>query len=155
MINEDQFQPPPRLLASIMADTRELGFMKWCWPQVGALSRLMASLKPCGRLVEIGTGTAVGTRWLLDGLDLGATLTSVDTDPKVQAIARAHLGHDPRLTILNEDGATLIRREQQSSIDLIFADGGAGKIGAAAAIDARRTNRVRACSRSSRRRFRR
>src|SRR5262249_54062222 len=32
-----------------------------------------------------------------------------------------------RVTILNEDGAALIRREQQGSIDLIFADGGAGK----------------------------
>ena len=126
-INEQRFQPPPLLLASIMADTRKLGFMKWCWPQVGALLRLMASLKPGGRLVEIGTGTGVGTCWLLDGMDAAAKLTTVDIDPKVQAIARAHLGGDPRLTILSEDGAALIRREPPASIDLIFADGGAGK----------------------------
>jgi predicted O-methyltransferase YrrM len=86
-----------------MADTRKLGFMKWCWPQVGALLRLMASLKPGGRLVEIGTGTGVGTGWLLDGMDMAATLTTVDIDPKVQEIARAHLGGDPRVTIPNED----------------------------------------------------
>src|SRR6478735_808350 len=87
VINEEQFQPPPRRLASIMADTRKLGFMKWCWPQVGALLRLMASLKPGGRLVEIGTGTGVGTCWLLDGTDATAQLVTVDIDSKVQAIA--------------------------------------------------------------------
>jgi len=27
MIDEDRFQPPPALLAAIMADTRKLGFM--------------------------------------------------------------------------------------------------------------------------------
>jgi len=110
-----------------MADTRRLGFMNWCWPQVGALLRLMASLKPGGRLLEIGTGTGVGTCWLLDGMDAAAKLTTVDINAKVQEIARTHLGTDPRLTILCEDGAEVIRRERPASLDLIFADGGAGK----------------------------
>jgi len=91
-VDEDRFQPPPKLLAPVMADTRKLGFMNWCWPQVGALLRLMASMKPGGRLLEIGTGTGVGTCWLLDGMDAAARLTTVDTNPKVQAIARTHLG---------------------------------------------------------------
>jgi predicted O-methyltransferase YrrM len=127
VIDEEQFQPPPRLLAPVMADTRKFGFMSWCWPQVGALLRLMASTKPGGRLLEIGTGTGVGTCWLLDGMDAAAKLTTVDTNPKVQAIARTHLGSDPRLSIVCEDGADLIRREMPGSLDLIFADGGAGK----------------------------
>jgi len=126
-MDENTFQPPPRLLAPIMADTRKLGFMNWCWPQVGALLRLMASMKPGGRLLEIGTGTGVGTCWLLDGMDAVTRLTTVDTNPKVQATARTHLGDDRRLTILCEDGAALIKREQPGSHDLIFADGGAGK----------------------------
>ena len=78
-------------------------------------------------MLEIGTGTGVGTCWLLDGMDATARLTTVDIDPKVQAIARTHLGTDPRLTILSEDAAVTIRREAPSSFDLIFADGGAGK----------------------------
>ncbi len=127
MMDEDRFQPPPRLMAPVMADTRKLGFNSWCWPQVGALLRLMASMKPAGRLLEIGTGTGVGTCWLLDGMDAAARLTTVDINPTVQSIARAHLGDDRRLTILCEDGAELIRREQPGSFDLIFADGGAGK----------------------------
>jgi predicted O-methyltransferase YrrM len=126
-MDETAFQPPPSSLQAIIADTRKLGFQGWCWPQVGALLRLMASLKPGGRLLEIGTGTGVGTCWLLDGMDATARLVTVDIDPKVQAIARSHLGADPRLTMLCEDGGGVIRRERPNSFDLVFADGGAGK----------------------------
>ena len=87
----------------------------------------MAALKPGGHLLEIGTGTGVGTCWLLDGMDSEARLTTVDINPKVQASGQTHLADDRRLTILCEDGAALIKREQPGSLDLIFADGGAGK----------------------------
>jgi predicted O-methyltransferase YrrM len=126
-MDENAFQPPPELLEAIIARTREIGFQSWCWPQVGALLRVMAALKPGGRLLEIGTGTGVGTCWLLDGMDADARLTTVDIDPKVQAIARSHLGTDPRLTVLCEDAGAVIRRQSPNSLDLIFADGGAGK----------------------------
>jgi predicted O-methyltransferase YrrM len=73
-----------------MADTRAIGLQNWCWPPVGALLRVMAALKPGGRLLEIGTGTGVGTCWLLDGMDASARLFTIDINPKVQAIARSH-----------------------------------------------------------------
>jgi len=126
-MDEATFQPPPKLLEAVMADTRGLGFQKWCWPQVGALLRVMASLKPGGRLLEIGTGTGVGTCWLLDGMDASARLLTVDIDVRVQTVARSRLGNDPRLTLLCEDAAAVIRSERPNSFDLIFADGGAGK----------------------------
>ena len=126
-MDETAFQPPPKPLDAIMAGTREIGFQGWCWPPVGALLRVMAALKPGGRLFEIGTGTGVGTCWLLDGMDAAARLLTVDINPTVQAIARSHLGTDPRLTMLCEDAAAVIRREAPNSFDLIFADGGAGK----------------------------
>ena len=78
-------------------------------------------------MLEIGTGTGVGTCWLLDGMDAAARLTTVDVSPKVQAIAQTHLGMDTRLTILSEDGAATIGRQLPNSFDLIFADGEAGK----------------------------
>jgi predicted O-methyltransferase YrrM len=126
-MDEASFQPAPQALEAIIADTRKIGFQGWCWPPVGALLRVMAALKPGGRLLEIGTGTGVGTCWLLDGMDAAARLVTVDIDPKVQAVASLHLGKDPRLTMLCEDGAAVIRRERPNSLDLIFADGGAGK----------------------------
>ena len=126
-MDEAVFQPPPTALEAIMAETRSIGFQSWCWPQVGALLRVMASLKPGGRLLEIGTGTGVGTSWLLDGMDATAQLLTIDINPKVQAVARTHLGADPRLTMLCEDAAAAIRRQPPNSLDLIFADGGAGK----------------------------
>jgi predicted O-methyltransferase YrrM len=126
-VDEAAFQPPPKALEAIIADTRKIGFMSWCWPQVGALLRVMAALKPGGWLLEIGTGTGVGTCWLLDGMDAAAKLLTVDINPKVQAVAHEHLGTDPRLTTLCEDAGAVIRREPQNSFDLIFADGGAGK----------------------------
>jgi predicted O-methyltransferase YrrM len=126
-MDEAAFQPPPKVLDAIMADTRAIGFQNWCWPPVGALLRVMAALKPGGRLLEIGTGTGVGTCWLLDGMDASARLFTIDINPKVQAIARSHLGADPRLTMLCEDAGVAIRRELPNSFDFVFADGGAGK----------------------------
>jgi predicted O-methyltransferase YrrM len=56
-----------------------------------------------------------------------ARLLTIDSNPKVQAIARSHLETDPRLTMLCEDAGAAIQREPPNSFDLIFADGGAGK----------------------------
>lgn len=126
-MDEATFQKPPRAYEAILADTRKLGFQSWCWPQVGALLRVLAATKPGGRILEIGTGTGIGTCWLLDGMDADARLTTVDVNPKVQAIAQTHLGMDTRLTLLLEDGAATIGRQTPNSLDLVFADGGAGK----------------------------
>jgi predicted O-methyltransferase YrrM len=88
----------------------------------GALLGVLAATKPGGRRLEIGTGTGVGTCWLLDGMDAEARLTTVDISRKVQAMAQAHLGMEPRLTILSDDGAATTGRQPQNSLDVIFAD---------------------------------
>jgi predicted O-methyltransferase YrrM len=60
-------------------------------------------------------------------MDAKARLLTIEINPRVQAVARSHLGTDPRLTLLCEDAAAALPREQPNSLDLIFADGGAGK----------------------------
>src|SRR5256886_6236014 len=125
-MDETTFQPPPKALEAIMAETREIGFQSWCWPPVGALLRVMASLKPGRRPLEVGTGTGVGTCWLLDGMDATARLLTVDINPVTQAIARSHLGKDAKLTILTEDARATEQREPENSLDLVFTDGGVG-----------------------------
>ncbi len=95
--------------------------------QTGSLLRTLAALKPGGRLLELGTGTGLGTSWLLDGMDADSHLDSVDNDPAVVAVARQHLGSDPRLDLRVQDGAEYLAGLHGSLFDLIFADTWPGK----------------------------
>ena len=76
----------------------------------------------------VGTGTGVGTSWLLEGMDANARLVSVERNADVQAIARKHLGEDPRVTFVTGDAGEFLGGEPAVSYDLVFADGGSGKI---------------------------
>jgi predicted O-methyltransferase YrrM len=96
-------------------------------PQTGSLLRCLAASKPGGRLLELGTGTGLGTAWLLAGMDDSAALQSVDNDEAVQAIARKHLAADRRVTFHLADGGQFLRDQASGSIDLIFADAWPGK----------------------------
>src|SRR3954447_9843777 len=85
----------PPVLAAIQAETARLGFSMASEPKTGALLAALSASKPGGRLLELGTGTGIGTAWLLSGMDATATLDTVDTGDAVVAIARRHLGGDP------------------------------------------------------------
>lgn len=118
---------PPAQLDAILADTRELGFTMACEPEVGGLLATLAASKPGCSALEIGTGTGVGTAWLLSGLDSISRLTSIDKEPRVQAVARRHLGHDQRLTLVTLDGGAWLAAHAAARYDLIFADSWPGK----------------------------
>jgi predicted O-methyltransferase YrrM len=117
----------PAALATILRRTGELGFTMASEPAVGALLRTCAATRPGGRLLELGTGTGLATAWLLSGMDAGASLTSVDTDDRVQQVARQCLGDDPRLTLVIEDGLAFLQRTPSEAYDLVFADAMPGK----------------------------
>src|SRR5438067_1197333 len=70
----------PHSLEAIRRDTEQLGFTMASEPRTGSLLRTLAASKPGGRFLELGTGTGVGTAWLLDGMDATSCLESVDTD---------------------------------------------------------------------------
>jgi predicted O-methyltransferase YrrM len=117
----------PSALDRILERTQALNFGMASEPRTGALLRTLAASKPCGRLLELGTGTGVATAWLLAGMDSASTLVSVDTDPEVQAVAREVLGSDPRLTLILQDGTAFLVRRAPQSFDLVFADAMPGK----------------------------
>jgi predicted O-methyltransferase YrrM len=119
-------QEPPAL-AALLEQTAELNFTMASEPKTGALLRVLAASKPGGRFLELGTGTGVGTAWLLAGMDAAAALTTVDVDPKTQMVARSALGADPRLTFVVEDAVDFLRRQPPFSFDLVFADALRGK----------------------------
>ena len=117
----------PDRLPEILEATRALGFLRSSDLLVGNLLRTLAATKPGGRLLELGTGTGVGTSWLLDGMDRAAGLVTVERDAAVQEVARRVLGADPRVRFVTGDGEDFMRSQAPESYDLIFADGGAGK----------------------------
>ena len=116
----------PAVLDAIRRDAERVGFTLASEPQTGSLLRGLAASKPGGLMLELGTGTGVGTTWLLSGMDATSRLVTVDSDPTVVEIARRHLGHDSRVTFHLGDGGEFLEQSSQQ-FDLIFADAWPGK----------------------------
>ncbi len=117
----------PSKLRSIQERTTELQFSMASEPLVGAMLRTLAASKPGGRFLELGTGTGIATAWLLDGMDAGSTLISVDDDRTVQGVAFDSLGADGRLTLVTAGALEFLRSQPAASFDLVFADAMPGK----------------------------
>ena len=96
----------PKQLSKILRETEAAGFRMASDERTGSLLRTLAGSKPKGALLELGTGTGVGTSWLLSGMDASSTLDTVDNDKAVVDIARRYLGHDSRVCFHVADGAT-------------------------------------------------
>jgi predicted O-methyltransferase YrrM len=117
----------PPAIEAIRADTAALGFTMASTPRTGEMLRVLAASKPHGRILELGTGTGLATAWLLHGMNSGATLDTVDDDPRCVAVAKRHLGHDPRVRFHVEDGGRFLSTRAGDEFDLIFADTWPGK----------------------------
>jgi predicted O-methyltransferase YrrM len=123
----DQPVELPSVLEAIHADSAKLGFGMASEPRTGALLRTLAAAKPGGRLLELGTGTGVGTAWILDGMDSRSTLLTVDEDEASVNVARRHLAHDPRVRFVVADGGRFLADLRGERFDLVFADTWPGK----------------------------
>jgi predicted O-methyltransferase YrrM len=117
----------PAAWSDLRARTEDLGFDMPSDARTGALLRALASSKPGGRLLELGTGTGLATAWLLSGMNRAASLVSVDNDARVQSVAREVLGNDPRVTFVLADGVEFLRSQELRTYDLVFADAWPGK----------------------------
>lgn len=126
MLPDEPLHAPPALPA-ILRESHDLGFSLASEPRTGALLAVLAASKPGGRLLELGTGTGVGTCWLLAGMDADSRIDTVDSDERVIAVARRHLGTDHRATFHALDGADFMVRAAPNSYDLIYADAWPGK----------------------------
>ncbi len=126
-MNDNEIHRRPRSLDAIQADSRRIGFGFDSEAKTGALLAVLAASKPGGRILEIGTGVGHGTAWILEGADRSARVDTVDTSPDTVAIARRHLGMDPRVSFHVADAARFIVEAREKSYDLIFADAWPGK----------------------------
>jgi predicted O-methyltransferase YrrM len=120
---------PPAVLKDLEQASAAIGFTLSSDTLTGALLRTLVASKPIGDILELGTGTGMGTAWLLAGLGRGGRLISVDKSEETTGIARRFLGSDPRVTFVVMDGADFIQScsLQQRTFDLIFADTYPGK----------------------------
>lgn len=118
----------PEKIDAIEEDTLNSGFTMASDHQTGSLLRTLVATKRGARILELGTGTGLSACWLLDGMDDGSRLDSVDDDAAVVSIARKHLGGDSRVSFKTEDGAEFLRKKKGEVYDFIFADTWPGKI---------------------------
>lgn len=68
-------------LEAIHADAKAAHFGMGSDELIGRLLATLASSKPGGRLLELGTGAGLGTATLLGGMSPDAHLVSVDNNP--------------------------------------------------------------------------
>ena len=117
----------PKTLSRIWADTRASGFTMASEPLTCSLLRTLAASKPSARFLELGSGTGLSTAWLLDGMDSGSHLTTVDNDETLLSILKRHLGADARLSVVCADGDEFLHALRGQHFDFIFADTWSGK----------------------------
>jgi predicted O-methyltransferase YrrM len=126
-MDDSEIMRVPPVVEAIEHDTQRMGFTMASARRTGSLLRILAAAKPAGRFLELGTGTGIGTAWLLAGMDSSSKLDSVDRDSTVQEVAKRHLDDDSRVMFHVAKGEQQFLAEARTPYDLIFADAWAGK----------------------------
>jgi predicted O-methyltransferase YrrM len=117
----------PKSYYKIVVETNSSGFTMSSDVLTCSLLRTLAASKPASKLLELGTGTGLSTSWILDGMDINSTLTSIDNDAIFLEIAKNKLGSDTRLNLIHTDGGKWIEENKTKKFDYIFADTWHGK----------------------------
>jgi predicted O-methyltransferase YrrM len=114
----------PLLTARANAD--DLGGTEPVRPAVGAALRFIACAVGAKTTVEVGTGCGSSGIWLLRGMRPGGTLTSVDTEPEYQRMARqaftqAGFAANQTRLILGR-ALDVLPRLSDGAYDMVFCD---------------------------------
>jgi len=126
-MNDSNIQDIPALHSEIMRKSTEIGFTMPSDVYIGTLLKTLISSKPMGRFLELGTGIGLSLSWMIEGMDIGSKLITVDNDPELIAIAKQYFENDDRVEIQCEDGTNWIKKCKGDKFDLIFADAWPGK----------------------------
>ena len=119
-------QSLPSAYRDIERDTISSGFTMPSDIMTCTMLRTLASSKPGGKFLELGTGSGLATSWILDGMDSSSVLTSIDHDESLLSIARSSLS-DKRLQLILMDGEECVMHNKGARFDFIFADTWHGK----------------------------
>ncbi len=115
-MTETIYQSIPASYYDIEKATKESGFSMASDVLTCSLLRTLASSKPSGSFLELGTGTGLSTSWILDGMDHNSRLISLDNDEKVLAIAKKYLGEDKRLTLVHANGEDWVLKTRERNL---------------------------------------
>lgn len=92
----------------------------------GAVLRLLAAATTARHVVELGTGTGVSTLWLLRGMVEGGVLTSVDSEPEHQRLAKQAVVEagvpNGRVRLIAGRALDVVPRLSDAGYDLVFCD---------------------------------
>ena len=120
-------QSIPDFYFDIDKATKENGFTMPSDILTCSLLRTLATSKPGGKFLELGTGTGLSTSWILDGMDEDSTIISLDNDETLLQIAQTFLGQDKRLHLVHSNGEEWVTTNFGQKFDYIFADTWPGK----------------------------
>lgn len=126
-MNDQASLNEPKAVKGLWNDSVAAGFAMASDSLTCSLLRTLAASKPSARFLELGSGTGLSTAWILSGMDMASTLTTVDNDDSCLGILEKHLGSDPRLRIVCADGDAFLHSLDDKSYDFIFADTWSGK----------------------------
>jgi predicted O-methyltransferase YrrM len=113
------------VLAAARAQAGEVGLTP-VGPAAGAALRFIAAASNAKAVVEVGTGTGVGSVWLLRGMRSDGVLTTIDIEGEHQRVARrifAEAGFAPsRTRIITGRALDVLPRLADGVYDLVFVD---------------------------------
>src|ERR1700678_2079357 len=121
-----EYVPEDEPLLAARANAADLGGTEPVPPAVGTALRFLACAVGAKTAVEIGTGCGSSGIWLLRGMRPGSTLTSVDTEPEYQRMARkaftqAGFAQNQARLILGR-ALDVLPRLSDGTYDLVFCD---------------------------------
>ena len=92
-------------------------------PAVGALLSVLARLSGGKAVVEVGTGAGVSGLWLLSGMRDDGVLTTIDTEPEHQRLAKQAFGEagigPGRTRLIGGRAQEVLTRLADASYDLV------------------------------------
>jgi predicted O-methyltransferase YrrM len=120
------FLPEDDALVAARRNAAEVGGVAPVSPLTGATLRFLAAAIAARSVVEIGTGCGSSGIWLLRGMRPGGVLTTVDSEPEHQRLARAAFlaaGFPAsRFRLIGGVALDVLPRLADAAYDLVFCD---------------------------------